>query len=265
MSVPLWLIGAGNMGGAILRGWLASGIDPAAIAVVDPFASSVPEGVTLHRELPAGVAPDILVIAVKPQQLSSLADACKVLAGPPRLMISVLAGVETPTLSASFGAKYVVRAMPNLPAAIGEGATVLYCSADDAGIRAEAEKLMVPLGTVDWIDEETLFDAVTALSGSGPGYVFRFIEALAEAGTNLGLPSELAERLAATTVRGAASMAVRSDATPATLADQVASPGGTTREGLNVLDADHALKTLIVRTLEVAAKRSAELAAAARG
>jgi len=252
------------MGGAILRGWLASGIDPAGIAVVDPFVSNVPEGVALYRQLPDGAAPDILVIAVKPQQLSSLVAACNALAGPPRLMISVLAGVETPTLAASFGAKYVVRAMPNLPAAIGQGATVLYCSADDSGIRAEAEKLMAPLGTVDWIEKETLFDAVTALSGSGPGYVFRFIEALSEAGTALGLPPELAGRLAATTVRGAASMAVRSDVTPAALADQVASPGGTTREGLNVLDADHALKKLIARTLEAAAKRSAELAAAAR-
>jgi pyrroline-5-carboxylate reductase len=265
MSARLWLVGAGNMGGAMLRGWLASGVDPADVAVVDPMASKLPDGVTLHPELPDGGAPDVLVLAIKPQQLPALSETYKARMAAPRLLISVLAGVETPALETGFGARHVVRAMPNLPAAIGEGATVLYCSADEADLRAEAERLMAPLGTVDWIDDEALFDAVTALSGSGPGYAFRFIEALAEAGASLGLPVDLAGRLAITTVRGAAIMAGQGDISPAVLADRVASPGGTTREGLNVLDDGEALKRLIARTLEAAARRSAELAAAARG
>jgi pyrroline-5-carboxylate reductase len=132
-------------------------------------------------------------------------------------------------------------------------------------VKDEAASLMVPLGNVEWIADEPLFDVVTALSGSGPGYVFRFIEALTEAATGLGLPADLSGRLAVATVRGAALMAEQSDVSSAVLADRVASPGGTTREGLNVLDDGQALKALITRTLEAAARRSAELAAAARG
>lgn len=263
MTARIWLVGAGNMGGAMLRGWLASGIAAAEIAVVDPMASGLPEGVTLYAELPEGGAPDILVLAIKPQQLGALAEAYRARMAPPRLLISVLAGVETKTLASSFGARSVVRAMPNLPAAIGEGATVLYCK--DGDVRPEADALMAPLGAVEWVDDEDLFHAVTALSGSGPGYVFRFIEAMAEAGAALGLPADLAARLAIATVRGSAIMAGQSDASPAVLADRVASPGGTTREGLNVLDDNEAVKTLVARTVEAAARRSAELAAAARG
>jgi pyrroline-5-carboxylate reductase len=265
MSARLWLVGAGNMGGAMLRGWLASGIRPEDIAVVDPMVGSVPAGVALHAELPQGAAPDIVVLAIKPQQLAELSAAYQVRMAPPRLLLSVLAGVETPTLAARFGAQHVVRAMPNLPAAIGQGATVLYCNAEDTAVKAEAAKLLESLGIVEWIADEPLFDVVTALSGSGPGYVFRFIEALAEAGAELGLSPDLAGRLAAATVRGAALMAEQSDVGSAVLADRVASPGGTTREGLNVLDDGDALKRLIARTLEAAARRSAELAAAARG
>ena len=262
MSARIWLIGAGHMGGAMLRGWLGSGIAASEIAVVDPLLSSIPDGVALHTELPEGGAPDIVVLAIKPQQLGALSEAYRERMKAPRLLLSVLAGVETGTLASSFGARSVIRAMPNLPAAIGEGATVLYCS--DTGIRTEAEALMAPLGAVEWVGEEGLFHAVTALSGSGPGYVFRFIDALAEAGVALGLPADLAGRLAIATVRGSAIMAGQSDATPAVLADRVASPGGTTREGLNVLDGNGAVKALVARTLEAAARRSAELAEAAR-
>jgi len=265
MSGPLWLVGAGNMGGAMLRGWLANGMDPRNIAVVDPFAKDIPDGVILHRELPEGAAPDILVLAIKPQQLSALAATYQARAKPPRLLLSVLAGVEAGALRSNFGAATVVRAMPNLPAAIGAGITVLFASEDDPAVTAETAKMMAPLGGVEWIEDERLFDAVTALSGSGPGYVFRFIEAMAEAGAALGLPAALANRLAIATVGGAAQMAGRGDGSPAELADRVASPGGTTREGLNVLDSDNALKALIARTLDAAARRSAELAAAARG
>lgn len=264
MSGPIWLVGAGNMGGAMLRGWIARGRDPAGITVIDPLAIDLPEGVTHCDELPTKGAPDTLVLAVKPQQLDAVAARYADHVPPPRLLVSILAGVETASLARGFGAAKVVRAMPNLPAAIGQGITVLYSSTDDAELKAETARLMEALGAVEWIAEEALFDAVTALSGSGPGYAFRFIEAMAEAGVALGLPADLAGRLAIATVRGTALLAEQSDAAPAELADRVASPGGTTREGLNVLDEGRALKTLIARTLAAAARRSAELVAQTR-
>jgi pyrroline-5-carboxylate reductase len=264
MSGPIWLIGAGNMGGAMLRGWIARGVDPRSITVIDPYAANIPELVTRQAEIPDGGQPDILVLAIKPQQLAAVAEAYAAKAAPPRLLLSVLAGVETTSLGRAFNATHIVRAMPNLPAAIGQGATVLFTSSHAAAIKPEASGFMAPLGMIDWIDDEQLFDVVTALSGSGPGYVFRFIEAMAEAGAGLGLSPELAARLAIATVRGAALLAEESDATPAELADRVASPGGTTREGLNVLDRDDALKNLIAQTLAAAKKRSEELAGIAR-
>ncbi len=262
MSGRIWLIGAGNMGGAILRGWLGSGMDPSTILAIDPIAKSLSAGVEQVAELPVDEVPDSILLAVKPQQLSELAGLYGGRAGA-RLLLSVLAGVEVSTLRASFGATHVVRAMPNLPAAIGKGVTVLFNDDGDAALRAEVATLVEPLGFVEWIEQEGLFDAVTAVSGSGPGFVFRFIEAMAEAGARLGLPRDQALRLALATVEGSATMARSSDVDPATLADRVASPGGTTREGLNVLDENSAIKTLMARTLEATARRNAELAAAA--
>ena len=262
----LWLIGAGNMGGAMLRGWLAAAGWNRPVTVIDPFIASVPDGVTLLREIPAGSEqPDILVLAVKPQQLGDVRTVFADKVGAPRLVLSILAGVEAQTLREAFSAQVTVRAMPNLPVSIGEGVTALYsCNAEDA-VRAEAASLVSSLGSVEWIDDEALFDAVTALSGCGPGFLFRFIDAMAEAGTALGLPADQALRLATATVKGSALLAARSEESPAVLADRVASPGGSTREGLNVLDRDQALKALLRSTLEASAKRNSELAATARG
>ena len=262
----LWLIGAGNMGGAMLNGWLASSGPERAITVIDPFIKSVPDGVALLREIPAGSEqPDIVVLAVKPQQLGDVRTAFAAKAGAPRLLLSILAGVETTTLDEAFSAQFTVRAMPNLPVSIGEGVTALYSWNADEDVRAEAAGLVSPLGLVEWIDDEALFDAVTALSGCGPGFLFRFIEAMAEAGEALGLPADQALRLATATVKGSGLLAARSEDSPAILADRVASPGGSTREGLNVLDDGDALKALMRATLAASARRNAELAAAARG
>jgi pyrroline-5-carboxylate reductase len=262
----LWLVGAGNMGGAMLRSWLAAAGWRRPITVIDPFIEQVPTGVTLLRELPAGTEqPDILVLAVKPQQLDAVRDVFARKAGAPRLSLSILAGVETATLSVAFGARFTVRAMPNLPVSIGEGVTALFSSDADASSRAEAAELVAPLGLVEWIDQEALFDAVTALSGCGPGFLFRFIDAMAGAGEALGLPADQALRLATATVKGSGLLAAQSSESPAILADRVASPGGSTREGLNVLDADGRLQHLMRETLEAAARRNAELAAIARG
>jgi pyrroline-5-carboxylate reductase len=262
---PLWLVGAGNMGGAMLRGWLAGGGRQSPISVIDPYVDAVPDGVTLLRSIPPGdEQPDILVLAVKPQQLGDVTEVFGRKTGAPRLLLSILAGVETGTLTAAFSPRCTVRAMPNLPVSIGEGVTALYSSDADEDGRAEAAALVDPLGIVEWIADERLFDAITALSGCGPGFVFRFIEALAEAGEALGLPAGQALRLAKATVRGSALLASRSDESPAILADRVASPGGSTREGLNVLDAADGLKPLLRATLAASARRNAELAAAAR-
>lgn len=265
LAGPLWLIGCGNMGGAMLDRWIADGVDPAAITVVTRSPRDVPAGVTHATTIPQDRAPAIVVLAIKPQQLDTVApDLAPRIAGVP-LLISILAGVEEAALARRFDAATMVRAMPNLPVAIGQGVVALHSHGRDDVARAIAATLMAPLGLVEWIDDAALFDAVTALSGCGPGFVFRFIDALAAAGTALGLPSDQAQRLAIATVQGSAMMAAGSDASPATLADRVASPGGSTRQGLNVLDDGDALKRLLAATLAASERRNAEMAAAARG
>lgn len=260
----LWLIGCGNMGGAMLRRWVASEVvASASVTVIDPGTPDLPSGVRHLMKLPSGEAPDTVVLAVKPQQLDQVA------AGPlrgmaPRRVVSILAGVEQAALRQRFAADTIVRAMPNLPVSIGAGVVALYSDSEDTHERALIGRLMAPLGLTEWIGEESLFDAVTALSGCGPGFVFRFADALAAAGTALGLPADQAQRLAIATVTGSALLASDADASPATLADRVASPGGSTREGLNVLDADDALRRLMLATLTASARRNAEMAAAAR-
>lgn len=263
MALPksLWLVGAGNMGGAMLRGWIAAGLAPEAVTVVDPGAPTVPEGVTVIPA-PAGPAPEVIVLAVKPQLLDAVAPTLANVR--PALLLSILAGVEEAALEARITAESIVRAMPNLPVAIGKGVTALHATKSTDRARGVAEALVQPLGQVEWIDDEAMFDAVTALSGCGPGFVFRFIDALAAAGTALGLPPDQAARLALATVEGSAAMAAGAGESPAILADRVASPGGSTREGLNVLDRENALQTLMKATLAASRQRNAELAAAAR-
>lgn len=260
----LWLVGCGNMGGAMLRRWIESGIDPATVTVIDPGAPAVPPGVRVVAAPSAGESPRILVLAVKPQLLDAAADTLAGAAGAAEIVVSILAGVEEAVLRDRLGARVVVRAMPNLPVAVGKGVVALHASALAEEARARVAALMAPLGLVEWIAEEAQFDAVTALSGCGPGFVFRFVDALARAGAALGLPQDQAARLAAATVAGTGAMAAASPESAATLADRVASPGGSTREGLNVLDANAALETLLRETLAASARRNAEMAAAAR-
>jgi pyrroline-5-carboxylate reductase len=253
------------MGGAMLRRWIAGGMDPAAITVIDPYATNVPVGVTLAPVEPEG-APEVLVLATKPQQLDAALPAFRASAAgrDATILVSILAGVEEATLRARFPVRSVVRAMPNLPVSIAKGVVALHGADAGPEDRAMVEALMAPLGLVEWIGEERLFDPVTALSGSGPGFVYRFIEALGQAGAGLGLPADQAQRFAIAMVEGAAALAAASGEPPAVLADRVASPGGTTRAGLDVLDRDGALAQLVHETLAAAAQRGAELAAAAR-
>ncbi|WP_085811151.1 pyrroline-5-carboxylate reductase [Sphingomonas sp. TZW2008] len=265
MTFPasLWLVGCGNMGGAMLRGWLGAGMDPAVVTVIDPGVSALAPGVRCVPTPPADTAPEVLVLAVKPQLLDVVApDLARV---RPAMLLSILAGVEEETLAARIPAASIVRAMPNLPVAIGKGVTALHAATATDAACATAEALVAPLGKVEWIADEQMFDAVTALSGCGPGFVFRFIDALAAAGAKLGLPDDQAARLALATVEGAAAMASGASESPGVLADRVASPGGSTREGLNVLDRDAALNGLLAATLAASRDRNATLAAAARG
>jgi pyrroline-5-carboxylate reductase len=258
-----WLIGCGNMGGAMLRGWIAAGLDRAIVTVVDPGLPQI-DGVSVVAELPDGV-PDTVMISVKPQLLTVVAPGLALRLGSDTLLLSILAGVDTATLRAKFPApETIIRVMPNTPAAIGKGVIALFSDSQDSDAMSRAEDLMQPLGLVEWIGAEAQFDAVTALSGSGPAFLFRFIDALGQAGAAIGLPAGQAARFALATVEGAALLAAASSDTPGQLADKVASAGGSTREGLAVLDTDNALTLLLTKTLAAAEKRNRELAATAR-
>ncbi len=263
--MKILIIGCGNMGGAMLAGWLRGGFAPGTFTVVDPIVPHVPAGVKLLREVPpSGAIFDVILLGVKPQQLGDAADAVAALAGPETELLSILAGVDLATLHRRFPeAGGIVRVMPNLAAALGKSPIGLFGdrkSARDALI----EELMAPLGHAEWLADESLMDAVTALSGSGPAFVYRVIDALAAGGAELGLPREQADRLALAMVEGAAMLAAQARVSPGELARRVASPGGTTQRGLDVLDADQALGKLMEATLRAARDRGAEMAAEAR-
>ncbi|HWU04205.1 MAG TPA: pyrroline-5-carboxylate reductase dimerization domain-containing protein [Novosphingobium sp.] len=258
------LVGCGNMGGAMLAGWLRAGFDPARFTVVDPLLAEAPQGVELLRELPQGRVFDLMQLGVKPQALDGVAPALTALAGPDTVLLSILAGTELASLRARFpDCRGIVRVMPNLAAAIGKSPMgVAAQGLDQQGCDAMTA-LLAPLGTPEWVGEE-LFDAVTALGGSGPAFVYRFIDALAQGGAAVGLPADQALRLALATVEGASALAGAAGVDPAELARRVASPGGTTEAGLRVMDADGAILKLAEATLRAARDRGAEMAAAAR-
>jgi pyrroline-5-carboxylate reductase len=257
----LWLIGCGNMAGAMLSRWLATGLDPARVTVIDPAVTR--SDVRVLRAVPDETAPAMLILGVKPQMLGDVAPGLQA-ATAGAMLISILAGTTTETLGKTFPkARAMLRVMPNLPVSIGKGVVGLY-GALDANDRAAASKLMTPLGLVEWIADEGHFDAVTALSGSGPAFVYRFIDALAQGGAALGLPADQATRLALATVEGAGLLAAGSDVSPDALADRVASKGGSTRKGLDVFDADDALVLLAAAALAAAEQRNREMAALTR-
>ncbi|MBC9032696.1 pyrroline-5-carboxylate reductase [Sphingomonas sp. JC676] len=244
------------MAGAMLRRWIESGAVAAEnVFVVNRHDRELPAGVRQGRAFPDEPPPDLIQLGMKPQQI----DEIPPLPAGEYGVISILAGADVATLEGRFPGHPMVRAMPNLPVALGKGVVALH-GARIPGI----DDLMAPLGLVEWIDDEGLFDRGTVLSGCGPAFVYRFIDALAEAGTALGFPAEQAQRLAIATVEGAGLLAAEADAPPSVLADRVASPGGSTRQGLNVLDHDDALKALLGETLAASARRTAEMAAEAR-
>lgn len=255
---PMWLVGCGHMGGALLDRWLACGLDPDAVTVIDPSPRSAPAGIrVVGTPQDAGEPPNVVLLAIKPQLLADVAAGLSSFLAHQPLVISILAGAETATIRRLMSSR-VVRAMPNMPVRIGQGVTVLF--GEPGPDRNVAAALMAAVGQVHWIDDEQLFDAVTGVSGSGPAYLFNFIEALAAAGAAAGLPAELARQLALDTVTGAAALAASGDAPPAELRRQVTSPHGTTAAGLAALDGEGALTRLLSDTVAAAARRSRELA-----
>ena len=256
------LAGAGKMGGAMLAGWLAGGLDPKRAIVVEPYPSDEIKALTARgvRLNPAAAAAETLVVAVKPQTFREAGPMLKAFVGASTLVVSIMAGTKIAALEEVCGGM-AVRAMPNTPAAIGRGITVAVpAKGVSAAQRVTADALLRATGSVEWVDDEKLMDAVTAVSGSGPAYVFLLAEELARAGVEAGLPAELATKLACETVAGSGELLHRSDQPAATLRQNVTSPGGTTQAALEVLMAKDGLHPLMIRAIAAATKRSIELA-----
>ena len=251
--------GCGNMGSAMLRGWLAAGVSPGNFHVVDPVAENLPAGVAVSRNpQDVGQQFEVMVLGIKPQLLPKLAPDIAPLLTSGALVISILAGTTTQTLSEAFPDARIIRLMPNLAAAIGKSPLAVF--APDATELADMANWLGPLGSVIWIDDESQMDAVTALAGSGPAFVYRVIDALTKGGEAAGLPHAVAAQLAISMTEGAAILAATSTETPEELAARVTSPGGTTAAGLAVLDTNNALVSLMTQTLRAARDRGTELA-----
>ena len=260
-TIPL--AGAGKMGGAMLAGWLAGGLDANRVVVVEPLPSDdikalAAKGVRLNPNDPGPA--DTLVVAVKPQMFREAGPALKKLVGSNTLVVSIMAGTTIAALEEVCGGM-VVRAMPNTPAAIGRGITVAVAAKNvSAAQRGTADALLRATGAVEWVDDESLMDAVTAVSGSGPAYVFLLAEELARAGVEAGLPADLATKLARETVAGSGELLHRSEQDSATLRQNVTSPGGTTAAALEVLMGKDGMQPLMIRAIAAATQRSKDLA-----
>jgi pyrroline-5-carboxylate reductase len=265
ITAPIVLAGAGKMGGAMLSGWLAQGLNAECVAVIEPFPSLdisalVAKGIRLNPSPQDIGAVATLVVALKPQMFREAAAMLKSFASPATLVVSIMAGATIASIEEVCGGM-VVRAMPNTPAAIGRGITVAVAARNvSTEQRAVADALLRATGSVEWIDDESLMDAVTAVSGSGPAYIFLLAEELARAGVEAGLPVELATRLARETVAGSGELLHRSHAPSATLRQNVTSPGGTTAAALEVLMGPDGMQSLLTRAVAAATRRSRELA-----
>ncbi len=267
------MVGAGKMGGALIESWLKKQTtQPSDIVLVEPNVTRAKyfrDTYTLYTfETPeainTGLGEATILFAVKPQVMDEVVPLYKPLIQPGRLVLSIAAGTPISYFEHQLGANTaVVRAMPNTPASIGHGITVLCANTHvNAEQRARCEILTGAVGQVEWIEDESLMDAVTAVSGSGPAYVFLLIEVLAQAGISAGLAADLANRLALTTVAGAGALAEQTEDSPTVLRQNVTSPGGTTAAALEVLMADDGLQQLMARAVTAAKERGRELAIA---
>ncbi len=263
VTASIFLVGAGRMGGALLRGWLAAGFPAATLAVKEPQPS--PDMAAFLQangiaDQPSS-APDVLVMAVKPQIMAKVLDEIAGQAGPKTAVLSIAAGRTVASIARHFPPNTpIVRAMPNLAAEIGRGITAAFANPHVTPAQRDlCGRLLGATGEAAWIDDESYLDAVTAVSGSGPAYVFYLTECLAQAGKDAGLPPELAEKLARATVEGSGELLRQSPLAPARLRENVTSPGGTTAAGLAILMREGGLPDLLRETVAAAAVRSREL------
>lgn len=266
MPGPVLLVGCGKMGAAMLEGWLAGSMLAAGAHLVEPNASAAAafrdrKGVVCHtriEDLPAGLAPEIVVLAVKPQTMAAVLPLLSRFRAA--TFLSIAAGKRIAGLSAGLRGAPVVRSMPNTPAAVGRGMTVAVAGPGvTEAARKRCDDLLSAVGEVAWVEDERLIDPVTAVSGGGPAYVFLLIEALAAAGVKAGLPADLAMRLARVTVSGSGELARLSSEPAATLRQNVTSPGGTTLEALKVLMAPDGIQPVFDRAIAAATRRAGEL------
>ena len=270
MSRPLILAGAGKMGGALLEGWIAKGLKPESIIIVEPEATLRDAHADRHRvkalahpaALAAALQPDVIVLAVKPQAMDTVVGDYKRFVGAGTAFLSIAAGKTIRTFAEKLGpTAAIVRAMPNTPAAVGRGISVLCANKNvEAAQRRRCQELMEAVGEVAWTENEADMDAVTAVSGSGPAYVFLLAECLAEAGIDAGLEPDLARRLARATVAGAGELLHRSPEPAEVLRKNVTSPGGTTAAALEVLMGKDGFKPLLSKAVDAATRRSRALA-----
>lgn len=259
---PAWLVGCGNMAGAMVAGWRKAGVDLSGVTVIRPSGRPV-EGLGVVTELPAG-SPQFVMLGMKPQKLDEVAAGLAGRITSETIIVSMLAGTGVDSLAKRFpAARAIVRVMPNLPVADRNGVTAIYSA--DADATAIVDELMGALGLVVRCGDEAMLGAVGAVAASGPAYVARFGEALAKGGERLGLPGDVAEAIAAATLVGTGSLAA-GGLSLAEIARRVASPAGTTEQGLAVLDAADGLRPLVDRMLAAAVERGRQLAdAAGRG
>lgn len=269
MAVTHLLIGAGKMGGALLSGWLEDGIvSPRKLAILDPSPGSqavfaIERGakhITDFKDIPKSV--QTVLLAVKPQLFAEIGAELGAALPPKTMIVSILAGTSLRRLGDAFDSRIVIRVMPNTPAAIGAGISAIYVDPNVPPEKIkEAETLLKPGGEVVRVDSEAALNAVTAVSGSGPAYVFHLVEALEVGARDLGLPEEVAKKLARQTVVGAAKLLESSDASPETLRKNVTSPNGTTQAALDVLmGEDGGLSRMMIMTVRAAFARAKELA-----
>ena len=262
---PLWLAGCGNMGSAIVEGWRAAGFDLSGLTVIRPSGKSVAGVTTVAEAGEAGAAPNVLVLAMKPQNLDEAAAALRPQLSSKTLIVSILAGVELASLRQRFpGVRAVARAMPNLAVAMRRGVIALVGENDDEALKREVAQIFQPLGFAPWMIDEQKFAAVGSVAGAGPAYVARFIAALTKAGEKLGLSPEMSATVALETVFGTAWMAASSGEAMDSIAKRVASPGGTTEAGLAVLDRNGVFEELVALAIGAASRRGSALARGAR-
>ena len=269
MDGELLLVGCGRMGGALLEGWLSEGLSAERVFAVEPNAGAHPgfqekgcQCVTSAADLSASISPGLVLFAVKPQVIDTVVPEYRKYVRADTVFLSIAAGKGLAAFEEALGSEAaIVRAMPNTPAAVGAGMSVLVANARVTDSqRALCESLLSAVGEVAWVEKESLLDAVTAVSGSGPAYVFHLVEAMSAAGTACGLPEALAMRLARTTVIGSGELMRRSEETAEQLRRNVTSPGGTTQAALDELMSENGLGPLMNRAVRAAARRGRELA-----